>query len=490
MLNKNFKLLLLILLLSNPLKAKDLEYKVETFISTGFGDNIPFHIRSLKQGLFGIDKNQGLIKAGVFKTMDNHNKLDYGFGIDLVGAYNRHENFFVQEMYGELKYGWFDLLLGSKDSYGIFKNKNLSSGGLVWSGNSRPIPQLKVAFDRFHAVPGTKGWLQIYGDIAYGYFIDSPWLKDNFNYTHSTITTNVWYHHKSLFFRSKESKRFIFTLGAEFAAQFGGNYTRYINGEIDSQHKSRLKFTDFIRVLIPSSGGGEASIGDQIYFYGNHLGSWHINGEYNINKTTLLKAYTEWLFEDGSGIGKMNGWDGLWGLEYQNLNTNSILSGLVFEYLDTRNQGGPIHWAPNDHVNTQITTPATGADDYYNNYFYNGWAYFGETIGNPLLTGTIYNQDGYLKFKHTRVRALHIAAEGSISKEIKYKVRYSNNMTLGTPYVPRKKTKNNAANIEVNFRPSRLKGWSFNGALGLDRGELYGNNLGIMISIYKTGIIK
>ncbi len=489
MFKQNFNLVLL-LLCSEPIMAIGLGYKIETFVSTGLGDNMPFHLRSLKQGLWGIDKNQGLIRAGVNKTINSERKFDYGFGVDLVGAYNRSENFFLQEIYGEVKYGCFDFLLGSKESYGIFKNKDLSSGGLVWSGNARPIPQLKVAFDRFHNVPGTNGWLQVYGDVAYGYFIDSPWIKDNFNYTHSTITTNVWYHHKSLFFRSKESKKFIFTLGAEFAAQFGGNYTRYVNGEVDSKHKNKLSFKDFLKVLIPSSGGSGSSVGDQIYYYGNHLGSWHINGEYNINKTHSLKAYTEWLFEDGSGIGKMNGWDGLWGLEYQNLKSNSIISGLVFEYLDTRNQGGPIHWAPNDHDNTQITTPATGADDYYNNYFYNGWSLFGESIGSPLLTGTIYNQDGYLKFKHTRVRAFHIAAEGNISEQIKYRVKYSNILALGTPYVPRKKTTNNAGSIEVDYRPSRLRGWIFNCALGLDKSSLYGDNLGIMVSICKKGIIK
>ncbi len=489
MLNRSLKFGL-ILLCTQPMMAIEINYDVQAFASTGFGDNLPFHLRSLKQGLWGVDINQGLIRAGINKKINYDKKFDYGFGVDLVGAYNNSENIFAQELYGELKYGWFDLLLGSKESYGYLKNRNLSSGGLIWSGNARPLPQLKLSLDRFRTIPRTNGWLQIYGDVAYGYFIDSPWLRDNFNYQNSFITTNVWYHHKSLFFRSKESKKFVFTLGIEFGTQFSGDYTRYVDGEIDRIYDAGLKFTDFLRVLIPSSGGSHSSGGDQMYYYGNHLGSWHILGEYKLNKTQSLKAYTEWIFEDGSGIGKMNGWDGLWGLEYKNDNPRSIVRGAVFEYLDTRNQGGPIHWAPNDHPDTEIKDPATGADDYYNNYYYDGWAHFGNANGNPLLVGPVYNQDGYLRFKNTRVRAFHVAVEGNISNSISYIARYTNNKAWGTPYVPRKEQKANSFGLDINYKPKKLSGWTFGGAIGGDTGSLYGENVGVQFSICKTGLLN
>ncbi len=489
MLDKNFKLAFLFLC-SQPIVAINLEYDISTCVSTGIGENIPFHLRSIKHGIWGIDKNQGLIKAGFDKSVDYNKYFDYGFGLDIVGAYNMPDNFFVQELYGEVKYGWFYFMLGSRENYGIFKNKNLSSGGMVWSGNSRPIPQLKVGFDNFHTIPGTNGWLQIYGEASYGYFIDSNWLRDNFNYQNSFITTNVWYHHKSLFFRSKESKKLVFTIGAELAAQFGGDCKRYSNGEVYKSTNSHLKFSDFLRVLIPSSGGSHSELGDQVYYYGNHLGSWHILGDYKFNNNQSLKAYTEWVFEDGSGIGRMNGWDGLWGIEYNNENANSILSGVAFEYLGTRNQGGPIHWAPNDHPGTELENPATGADDYYNNYNYNGWAHFGNAIGNPLLLSPIYNKDGYLRFKHSRVRAFHIAAEGNISKYFSYIVKYSHNKAWGTPYVPRKIEKANAFSLDISYQPKELKGWTFNGAMGWDGGSLYGENIGFQVSIRKTGLLN
>ena len=89
-------------------------------------------------------------------------------------------------------------------------------------------------------------------------------------------------------------------------------------------------------------------------------------------------------WEDGSGIGKLNGFDGLYGIEYSSGN-KSIINGAVVEYLDFTNQSGPIHWAPNDFPGTTIKVQATGADDYYNNYAYNGYQYYGMSIGSPFI---------------------------------------------------------------------------------------------------------
>ena len=71
----------------------------------------------------------------------------------------------------------------------------------------------------------------------------------------------------------------------------------------------------------------------------------------------------------------MNGLDGWYGIEYKS-GEQGIINGAVIEYVDLTNQSGPIHWAPNDH-DTPITTEAPGADDYYYNYAYKGYQYYG-----------------------------------------------------------------------------------------------------------------
>ena len=81
----------------------------------------------------------------------------------------------------------------------------------------------------------------------------------------------------------------------------------------------------------------------------------------------------------------MNGFDGLWGLEYRSDHSNKLITGAVIEYIDFTNQSGPIHWTPNDRPGTPITSHSSGADDYYNNYIYNGYQSRGLSIGSPFV---------------------------------------------------------------------------------------------------------
>ena len=60
-------------------------------------------------------------------------------------------------------------------------------------------------------------------------------------------------------------------------------------------------------MLLPSKDGGEGFVS------GNHLGTWDIKAGYAFANGSELSAYCSRLWEDGSGIGKLNGWDGLSG---------------------------------------------------------------------------------------------------------------------------------------------------------------------------------
>ena len=472
-----------------PLWSQKNQYKVEANILTGIGEHAPFYLQSGQYGVFGKEVNQGVLTASLYRTTERTKGFDYGYGLELAASYNNTQTAWVQQLYGEIQYGWFRFLAGSKQQKGLFREEDLSSGGTIWSGNARPIPQIEIAFNDFHALPFTKGWLELYALIAYGYFIDSPYLKDQYTYQNSFITTDGWYHHKSLFFRSKSDRRFVFTIGAEFAAQFGGHYKEYKNGKLHVEHKNKVGIKDFVDVLIPQAGGSSASVGDQAYYYGNHLGAWHIMGAYRLNDAHKVTAYCEWLFEDGSGIGKMNGLDGLWGLEYEGAK-GSLISNFVLEYIQTTNQGGPIHWAPGDHTDTSLSDPATGADDYYNNYFYTGWAHFGQANGNPFLISPIYDDGGYLRFRHSRIRGVQVAVKGSLTKSWSYVAKYGHNKGWGSPYIPLKKEKMNAALLATTYNPSKLKGWEFSGKVAFDQGGLIGNNWAIQVGVIKKGIIK
>ena len=93
-------------------------------------------------------------------------------------AYNFTSSFIIQQLYGEVKYRSLKLMVGSKEIQGEFNNPRLSSGNLLYSGNARPIPQIRVGIPKYTIVPWTKNWLSVKGYIAYGMFTDDNWQKE------------------------------------------------------------------------------------------------------------------------------------------------------------------------------------------------------------------------------------------------------------------------------------------------------------------------
>lgn len=488
----HFKGVYLILFITLPacLQAQyPIKYEVTASATAGGGKFNPYYLVSNRHGIMSVEPNSGYLRGSIEKQTEKYSRFSYGFGLDLATAYRNNSTFWIQQLYAEIKYRCLLLTVGSKEYNGTMKNHLLSSGSMVWSGNARPIPEIRLSIPEFVAVPFTNSWLQIKGDISYGFFTDNSFLKNNFDHPNSFVCTDVLYHQKKIFFRSKENQPFIVTLGAELAAQFGGKRTVYIDG-VPHYEKDKVTFLDFFNILIPGKGAKHTSVTDKAYYYGNHLGAWHGIFEYKFKNKSRVKGYFEWFFEDGSGMGKLNGWDGLWGIEYNSGNAN-LLSGLVIEYLQTTNQSGPIHWNPNDAYWTQLTeVQATGADDYYNNACYNGWAHYGMSAGTPLLKSPVYNKDGYLRFTDNRVKALHIGINGYFTTQWNYRILASYRKSWGTPFIPVSIPKNaTSALLEITYTPQKWEGWSFCGAFSIDHGSLYGNNTAAAVSVRKTGFI-
>ena len=479
----------------NVVKRNRILYFAEANGNVAFnGTNAPYYHVANRQGLSSISPNNGYLRAGVIKKMNQAKRFDYGGAIDLAGAAGHSSPFVIQQAYGEVRFLCLDLMVGSKEYWSEMKNPLLSSGGMVWSGNARPIPQVRLGIFEFVAFPWTNGWLQVKADVSYGRFTDDSYLRDEFggrDIKKWSYTEDVFYHQKKIFFRSKESKDFIMTIGAELAAQFSGERHYYDSkAEEWTVNKLPLRAKDFWTVFIPGKGDSEAEIGDQVYYYGNHLGAWHAIAEYKFRDRSRLKGYFEWYFDDASGMGKMNGWDGLWGIEY-NFGKRGIVSDVVFEYLQTTNQGGPIHWNPGDNQGTAITdVNATGADNYYNNYSYVGWAHWGKANGTPLLRSPEYNRDGYLSFLHNRVKAFHLGVNGSFASEWDYRLLASYRKSWGTPFIPiTEPLYSTSAMVEVVYSPAKLKGWSFLASCAFDVGTLYDSNSGLSLSVRKTGTV-
>lgn len=470
-----------------------LEYTATAEGAFGDGDFTPYFLSSNRHGVLSTKANTGYVRYALTGEYTG-SKMTLSGGADVQVSAHDYTTFYLQQLYLSLRWRWLYFDAGSREYAPMMRNQELSSGSTVWSGNARPIPQLRVGTNDFLTIPGTKQWLQIYFDGGYGHFIDCHYMNDRYDtYTEgkvgaerSFITTDAWYHQKKIFFRSNPNKRWVVTAGMEHAVQFGGKSTIDTRAG-EERRKYKVGFQEFMRVLIPTAGDSESAGGDQNFVYGNHLGNIQCTVEYKPTAEQHWSAYVENLYEDGSGMAKRNGWDGLWGLEYRN-ERGRWLRGVVLEYLQTCDQSGPIHWAPSDwsdEIQSSLPSEARGADDYYNNYFYNGYAHYGMACGSPMLMSPRYNRDSYLRFTDTRVRGYHLGLSGQPSTHWSYRLLASYRQSWGTPFVPAIQMHHTFnAMLEASYTWQQ---WKVTGAYALDRGNLYGDNTGFSVSISRSG---
>lgn len=467
-------------------------------INAGSGEFAPFYLMSNNFGVF-TQPYSVLARASVIKPVDFGSRFSFGFGADVIGGYfssRKYERYSVdkgetvmiarrpsavriQQLYGEVKYRSLFLTAGVKEVGSAMLNDRLSSGDLTWSANCRPMPGVRAGFHGFEDIPFTNGWVQVNGELFYGRPADNHWLEDHYNYENYYVTTGRWINYKRIYFRSNPQQPFYVTVGMQAAAQFGGTQRNYNDGVLVDESKASLDFMDFVDMLIPRQGDD--------FWTGNHLGSWDLKATVKLNDGSTLMAYLQSPWEDGSGIGKMNGFDGLWGVEYRRPG-RGIVTGAVVEYLDFTNQSGPLHWDPDDFPGTTITDWATGADDYYNHYFYNGYACYGLSQGSPFMTSPIYNRDGYMRFVDNKVRGFHVAVEGCVARDVDYRAMLSYRQAWGSGYIPRiAKVHDFSAMVEASWLVPTVKGLSLKGSAAVDRGDIFGNNFGVSLTLSYNG---
>ncbi|MDE6283737.1 MAG: capsule assembly Wzi family protein [Muribaculaceae bacterium] len=488
-----------------------LEGKAEALFAAGNGDFAPYYIASNNHGILTQSKD-ALLRLSLDKKTDTSRRFSYGFGIDLFTGYTSSTDYlryspdyapdavpvadawfiphpehpsriWLQQLYGEIRYRGIFVTVGMKEQSSTLLSHTLSSGDLVESGNSRPIPEVRVGFNDFQNIPFTKGWVQIRGEISYGKMMDNAWLRNHYNYYNSHLNQGALYTYKQCYFRSKPSERFSVTFGMQVGAFFGGETKWYDHGRLTDERKFSKGIKQFFKMFIPTDGGLS-------YYSGSNLGSWDFMFRYRLNNGSEIKAYLQKPWEDGSGIGFLNGFDGVWGLQFVNVR-NGIVSGAVIEYIDFTNQSGPIHWDPDDAPGTTVTNRAEGADDYYYNHEYNSYANYGMAIGSPFMVSPIYNTDGYLHFAANRLRGFHVGIEGNITSDLSYRLLGGYRKSWGSGHIPFRLPKDDTSfMIEAAYQCPMVKGLAIKAAFGLDHGKLYGNTAGGMLTVSFNGPIK
>ncbi len=485
MLKLNRKILLFVglLLTVQAFASNDsLRYNAEIFASVAYQDRTPTWIVNGNYGLVPLEANNAYLRGGAFWKHHFNSDFRLDAGIDLALVSGRSPAFLAQQLYAGISFKALNLTVGSKENYHSMLDKYLSSGDFSFSTNARPIPEINISIPDFVYVPLTKNILQFKGDFAVGKFLDNDYTMGQKSPSPQAIyAVDVLLHHKSAFFllEDPEEKFPVYLLlGLEDCAQWGG-WTNYHNyGELPHS------FKDFWKVVFGSSGGEDAPDSEMINRLGNHLGTYNFKIGYK-HPLFNLAAYKQHYFEDNSGLEFANWADGNWGLECSLLKS-FYLNKIVFEYINTTNQSGTMHWL-------QEAQPARGggADNYFNNGIYtNGWAYWGRAIGNPLIPSPEYNEKGKLGFLNNRVKAHHLGLSGNIVDGLTYRLLATWTNSWGTMNRPLLDKQNSFSGLaECQYGPSKWKGWKLGLQLAGDKGTMYGNNIGASIRISKSGLL-
>ena len=399
--------------------------------------------------------HSGNIHLGIVKPATRPNRwFDYDGAVVLNGRIAGTNDVvkgtgFFEQLYAHVRLYIVDITVGIQPQWCGLGDPELSTGGLLFSANTHPIPRISIGIDRWTAIPGLYGYAEIRGGITHG------WLEDGNEFVRGTML-----HYK--YIGGRVGGKFPVNISYEFhhAAQWGGYSALY--GDLDNTPVT------WWRVALGQGGGTTRN--EQLNAQGNHLFSqqlgltvkgtgWHID------------AYWQSINEDGPirFIGAtMNAKDGRWGVSAEQ-DVWPFISGMTFEVVQTTDQSGP--WHDKDGM-------VFGGDDnyYWNSIYLQGWTYFGRTIGSPLLTPA-----------NNRVWAYHAGLKGDIYG-FKYRAMCTYADNYGTNQVPLK-SHNTAVLLEVKKTVPQAWGLEFGIALAGDFGSQYGNQFGAMLSVRKKGII-
>lgn len=466
------------------------------------GDFAPYFIGSNSGGRHAMS-GSAIVDASIIKGYDLDRRFSWTAGVELAAGYQtsalydiyhpeldewsqrpwRPAAATVYQLWAGVKYRGINLWAGMRDHVSPVVDDELSSGDLTLSNNARAIPQVEIGFVDYQNIPLTKGWVQIAGGISYGKYTNNKSLEGRYNYWNNHIALGTLFTYKSVFFRTRQDKPFAVTIGVQEAGEFGGTTYSYINGKLYKVIKNGQDFRAFWEMFIPTKRYRDG------FVEGNHIGTWNLLARYIFKNKIELGGYFEWHWDDGSGMAKRNGWDGLWGLYLTMPDRKAPLKKVVVEYIDMTNQSGPIHWAPYDHPGTTITSEGTGGDDYYNSTTFNAWANYGLGLGSPFPVSPLYNTDGYPQYRYSRTRGFHIGATGSLSSRVDWKAKFSYGIARGNGRIPYPRMlRNTSALVSASWDASALlSGLNVGGSLAFDAGSLRGDNFGCLVNISYTG---
>jgi hypothetical protein len=465
--------------LSRPIRA-DLELGGMSAATS----QTPFWLRTNQYGIVPLQGPFGTLRGSFMRdyrrdtVTTKKNRFDWGFGGYGVVNVGKTAQFLLPELYAKVRFGKFEFWGGRRrELYGI-GDTTLTSGFVVWSGNSLPIPKIQLHTPDFVSLGFLKNILAFRVGYAHGWF-NASYIKGSY------------LHQKYIYGRfGKPHWKVRFYAGMNHQVQWGGHADYLIGNPVAVNGKLPSSFRDYFSLifgLYPKElSNSQHTAFDGENRIGNHIGSIDYGVEWTTSRLNTL-LYYQHFYEDVSGIVYLNFPDGLWGLRLRNKtiaqNPRFRWNAAVIEWLSMTDQSGSVF---------DQTARYQGADNYFNHAQYReGWSYDGRTIGTPFIapradyTAKVREYTGGGFFPNNRVNVWYLGLEGILYR-VQLTARASYSRSYGTytqPYSPR--FDQFSALLSAQFSIPQLSHTFVSASIALDNGALYPTQTGAYLSVKK-----
>ena len=354
------------------------------------GDEAPFWIRANNSQRISDAPNSAWQRILFQKKLSKNKKLDWGYGLDVIGRLGEGFSGDFTQAYIEGKNKYFNFFIGRKEERLGVVDSTLSIGPLVNGNNALPIPKVAIRTNGWLNVPFTKGLFKFNGYYSHGWFEEDRFVQ------------NALLHQKYFYLKlGKKNWPVEAYWGIISNAQWSGRRS-------DNGKREPSTFSDYLKVITGRRGGASASQSDQENALGNNLGNSEVGTIVKFDKVQVV-FYWHVLYEDGSGLSLLNWRDGLMGFSLKRSKGNSWFQGVNIEIVRTTDQ--------NQFKFLDNGTILIEPDNFFNNGQYrSGWTYRNQVIGSPVfLLKEASNLNSRTRISNL-VNGVNFAVEGGMKK--------------------------------------------------------------------------
>jgi hypothetical protein len=445
---------------------KKINYKLGATTNISSASNLPFWSVTNQNGRIP-NENSLVTDLSVFTQFENADSsgFDHEFGLSLSGSVTDEVDGMISQAYGRFRWKKIQLSVGSRYEDIQFDNLSATNGNLFLSNNARPIPRISIGTQDYWKLPYIGDWVSVKGMFSEGIMLDDRYVDK----------TRV--HYKNLYVKLGGDRKLNLELGFQHYAQWGGTS---FNPEIG---KISTDLENYARMLVAKGGTEDQLWGEWENALGNHLGGWDIHVHYKTEKVDW-ELYRQTMFEDHSGI-YITRPDGVAGLFAGFKAEKALVQSVMYENYYTKYQSGSLSGVKPDG------SFYTGQDNYFNNYVnQSGWTHYGRTLGIPFFTPQETNSEGFtLGVSNNRIVAHHLGIKGYLFHKLPYRtlISYSQNWGTYSSKFAGGMREQLSAMLELQL-PNNTLPFEMSFAITMDQGEMYKDNIGCFLKIYKKGI--